>query len=282
MNSALLAPLRGLFRKCVPAQLRDKIFRWRLFLARHSRLLCKLFGYTLDERKVIYVTKHFNGPGIQTEFLTPLFGADAKGGQGDKLLQYLRQHLHSGGVAFDIGAHVGFYSMIMSKIVGETGRVISCEPSSNTYGVLQHNIDRNRLTNITALRVAVVGKDKTDIYLRQHSEKTEFNKIVATPSQAHERVTATDLQTLFSENGVSTVDFMKMDIQGSEDYAVPYAQELFRDNKITFFYLETHAGVDCERIITMLEGYGYQSVYKRKTPLEGRDYFDILVFKLRR
>ena len=69
-------------------------------------------------------------------------------------LAYLDTLLSPGGTFIDVGASFGIYSLVASKVVGPRGRVISFEPTSQSFAVLQRNIVLNRLTNILAMRLA--------------------------------------------------------------------------------------------------------------------------------
>ena len=63
--------------------------------------------------------------------------------------------LEPGMVFLDIGAHVGLYSLPAAGRVGETGRVIAFEPHPSNRGLLEENIDRNEVENVTVVPAAV-------------------------------------------------------------------------------------------------------------------------------
>ncbi|MFZ6017574.1 MAG: FkbM family methyltransferase [Nitrospirota bacterium] len=71
----------------------------------------------------------------------------------------LIKRLLSKGMTFlDIGSHVGYYSLLASKLIGETGKVYSFEADNCTFEVLVRNIELNNSRNIEAYRVAVSEK----------------------------------------------------------------------------------------------------------------------------
>ena len=49
---------------------------------------------------------------------------------------------------FDIGAHLGYYSLLLAKCVGSVGRVVSFEASPQNFSTLQRNISANNLNNV--------------------------------------------------------------------------------------------------------------------------------------
>lgn len=64
--------------------------------------------------------------------------------------------LESGGVFFDIGSHFGYYTLMASKLVGPSGRVIAFEPTPSTFNILQRNV--RGLPNVTPLRIALYDR----------------------------------------------------------------------------------------------------------------------------
>jgi FkbM family methyltransferase len=63
--------------------------------------------------------------------------------------------LSPGDVCVDIGAHIGYYTLLASKLVGAAGHVYAFEPSPGSYDALRANLDRNEVANVTAIRAAV-------------------------------------------------------------------------------------------------------------------------------
>jgi FkbM family methyltransferase len=63
--------------------------------------------------------------------------------------------LAPGDVFLDIGAHIGYFTLLAARLVGPTGHVYAFEPSPTTYRRLQKNIELNGFSNVTAFEVAV-------------------------------------------------------------------------------------------------------------------------------
>lgn len=70
-----------------------------------------------------------------------------------------RRRLRSGDICIDIGAHVGYYTLLAAKLVGPGGHVYAFEPSPDVYRTLVLNLERNAVANVTALNVAA-GADE--------------------------------------------------------------------------------------------------------------------------
>jgi FkbM family methyltransferase len=65
-----------------------------------------------------------------------------------------RSRLAPGDVCIDIGAHIGYFTLLASKLVGPEGHVYAFEPSPANYDILRGNLERNATKNVTALQVA--------------------------------------------------------------------------------------------------------------------------------
>ncbi|MFL5950849.1 MAG: FkbM family methyltransferase [Gaiellaceae bacterium] len=63
--------------------------------------------------------------------------------------------LRAGDVCIDAGAHIGYYTVLASSLVGPRGHVYAFEPSPANYGTLMENLELNRATNVTARNVAL-------------------------------------------------------------------------------------------------------------------------------
>jgi FkbM family methyltransferase len=65
-----------------------------------------------------------------------------------------RQRLAAGDVCVDVGAHMGYFSLLASKLVGDIGHVYAFEPSPSNYKALRANLERNAATNVSAFPFA--------------------------------------------------------------------------------------------------------------------------------
>jgi FkbM family methyltransferase len=77
------------------------------------------------------------------------------------LLRFLADALQPGDVFVDAGAHVGFFTLIASRLVGAEGAVHSFEPTPDTNYRLQANVQRNNLKNVNIYQAALWEENKT-------------------------------------------------------------------------------------------------------------------------
>ena len=132
---------------------------------------------------------------------------------------YFNNYLKKGYIVFDIGANIGWFSLIASRRIGDKGKVFSFEPEPLNYEVLIKNIDLNGLKNIIPIRKAVsnfIGEVDLNI--------SSINKGAHTLLPTNDKYRSFKVETItidsfINENNVSP-NVIKMDIEGAEPLAL--------------------------------------------------------------
>lgn len=75
-----------------------------------------------------------------------------------ELAQKISQHLHDGDLFIDVGANMGYFTLLASQIVGDKGLVIAIEPSPSNLHWLTYNIAANKITNVLVLSMALANE----------------------------------------------------------------------------------------------------------------------------
>ena len=75
--------------------------------------------------------------------------------------EIVKKIIKSGDIVLDIGANIGYYTLIFAKLVGNSGKVFSFEPEPTNYELLQKNIMINEYTNVDFFRKAVSNSNQT-------------------------------------------------------------------------------------------------------------------------
>lgn len=120
--------------------------------------------------------------------------------------------LHPGDTFLDIGAHIGYYTLIASTIVGNKGNVYSIEPDPNNHRILNHNIMINKLSNVESFNVAALNVNTpVDFYLDKTN--TGNHKLFYDRDNAKITVECMMMDDIFRD---IPIDFVKIDTQGSE------------------------------------------------------------------
>lgn len=132
----------------------------------------------------------------------------------------------------DIGAHIGYYSLIASSLVGDTGKVYAFEAEPLTFKTLSKNLRHNKKTNVEAFHAAVA--DKTgEINLYQSHKGTEgiraFNRTYRSkPTERGVNVPSIALDDFFRAKQFPKIDVIKIDIDGGEPIAIKGMMETLR------------------------------------------------------
>ena len=143
------------------------------------------------------------------------------------LIVVVNTFLKNGSVFIDVGANMGYFSLLASKTVGKNGKVFALEPSSRDFGRLQDNVKINGLQNIYPLRLAVSGKVGPIKLLVACEERSALNTTGSEFSfKGVEKVDVEEVDSTTIDRFVrkhytnGRLDFLKLDIEGSEACAL--------------------------------------------------------------
>lgn len=133
--------------------------------------------------------------------------------------RFVQRFLKPGMTVLDIGAHHGFYSLLASKCVGETGEVIAFEPSPRERARFKRHIRMNRIKNVKLESVALGAEAKyADLFLVQGTE--DYCNSLRPPAVAAEtqrvQVKIISLDKFVSQWRNKKIDFIKLDTEGGE------------------------------------------------------------------
>jgi FkbM family methyltransferase len=200
-------------------------------------------------------------------------GVQREGSYEPELSYAVRTLLREGDIFVDVGANEGFFSIVASKAVGPTGRVIAIEPQSRLQGVLARNIRENGALNVDVIqRVISDAPGVATLSVSPDMNTGSSGLFRATryrvPTQD---VLQTTLESLFDLLSLRSVRLMKMDIEGFEYEAVLGSPEVFRSGRIEYLALELHSTILSRRgkrekdIVDFMEECGYRCDDRFKT-----------------
>ncbi len=134
----------------------------------------------------------------------------------------VKQLVKSGDTALDLGANIGYYTLLLARQVGAEGHVIAFEPDPDNLALLRKNLDANGYTNVTVEAKAVSdAPGEVKLYKENWNDATPslWESTHCTTSVPVECVRLDDL--LAGDDGaLPHVDFIKMDIEGAEGKAL--------------------------------------------------------------
>jgi FkbM family methyltransferase len=151
-----------------------------------------------------------------------------------KTLEIFLTHLKEGDTFLDIGANVGMFSLIASRVLKNKGIIHAFEPSQAIFNTLSQNIANNDCQNVHLHRIALSDSEGTMTlriptnefgtdafaYLSSNTGASE------SPNNQSETVQVKTLDNFLSENKIDKVDIIKIDIEGAELLCFKGAEKL--------------------------------------------------------
>ena len=144
-----------------------------------------------------------------------------------------RAHLRSGMTVVDVGAHVGYWTVLCARSVGPRGRVIAVEPHPGNAALLRSNVARNKLRNVAVIEAAA-ATEPGRIMLKPSREGNSGDNRLSRQRDVGDalEVDAVRLDDLLSDTEVGAV---KVDAQGSDHLAIAgMEQTLTRCRPVVF------------------------------------------------
>ncbi len=170
-----------------------------------------------------------------------------------------------GDVVVDAGARVGTFAAKISAAVGDEGRIIAIEPEPHNYECLLKNIEANRLRNVTAIQKMLWSRtERRDLYLSRYlAAHSAYLDEFYTSSGDAIRVEADCLDNILEALHIDAVDFIKMDIEGSEIEALKGMKKILKSSvQLAIAAYHPVEGTPSHTIIVpQLEALGFRTSY---------------------
>jgi FkbM family methyltransferase len=124
-----------------------------------------------------------------------------------------------GSVCLDIGAHIGIHTLLLSELVGPSGRVYAFEPEPHNFSLLEQNLQINGATNVAALCTAagdVPGRGRLAVNPTNRGDHRLSRGATGTACE----VTISTVDEVLEPLPSGTVRFIKIDVQGYEHHVL--------------------------------------------------------------
>jgi len=171
-----------------------------------------------------------------------------------------------GSTALDIGAHIGYFTLILAKSVGESGKVFAFEPENKNFSMLKKNIEVNKFKNVILENIALSSSSgKVNLFLdKDNLGNMSFSPENIPDSSLNGKVEV-ESQTLddYAKNISGKISFIKMDVQGAEGLVLRGGLELLKNHKPVILmefwpYGLKNNGTDPLELLRMLNSLGYK------------------------
>jgi FkbM family methyltransferase len=179
-------------------------------------------------------------------------------------LAALGRFLGPAGVFVDAGANIGLYSLMAAQIIGPSGRVLAVEPGEESLARLDANLALNSLPQVTVIRAALGAEPGTArlFHVELGHDPQAYSLLPEGGATESETVPVTTLDLLAQEQGLTRLDALKLDVEGSEPMILAGGRAtLARFRPIVIFEVNTPIALargDAGASFEMLTGMGYR------------------------
>ena len=154
-------------------------------------------------------------------------------------------HLKAGSCFYDVGAHIGYYSLVAARVVGQEGRVVAFEPDPDNLAALRENLLRNVLPHVDVIPAAVWKHSGSVAFQRSASESPEISSrrgaVVGANAESIDsgriEVEAVSLDEIAQDYRPPTM--IKIDVEGGEVEAIQGARRLIAHSR-PILLIEVH------------------------------------------
>jgi FkbM family methyltransferase len=154
-------------------------------------------------------------------------------------------------VFYDVGANVGFYSLLASMLVGK-GKVFAFEPLPANVAYVYKHLALNAAKNVEVFELAICDQVGTAFF-----EQEGTGAMGRLQDQGSLRVATATLDSLLQEQKLAPPDYIKMDIEGAEAKALAGAMLCFQRFKPVLF-LATHGREIHKECCDLLRSWNYE------------------------
>lgn len=189
--------------------------------------------------------------------------------------ELFKKIITKGMVVLDVGAGIGYYTLIAAKLLGEAGIVYAFEPEPSNYELLCKNIEVNGFANVVPIKKAVSDKNgKAKLYFKKErivNPSLSKNNVLAVLShRVLGNCESIDVETIsldkFFEKKVrnNKVNVIKVDTEGAEGLMVDGSERILKSYNLKMF-MEfwpdglRRLGTDPLTLLQKLKGYGFKT-----------------------
>ncbi len=189
-----------------------------------------------------------------------------------EVVAFMKSRIGPGMTVFDIGANIGYFTLLTARLVGPTGTVIAFEPGQDAFDSLVANIDLNGFNNVYAKQIALCDKNGYEIYWQSKIERMNvYNSLINVEIPSHisqndfqkHRIPVRYLDSIVAEERLPLPDFVKIDVEGAEMMVIDGMKDILSADKSMILVFEG-SKVACQKnkyslreLVNAIEHFGF-------------------------
>lgn len=195
--------------------------------------------------------------------------------------KFLAGVLTQGDIFIDIGAHIGYFSCVAAKLVGNHGKIFCFEPENANYQHLLQHISLNKLQNVVPSKLALGDRNGTvSLYVNQDNDgghalwdvRSHFFNVESRKHLKTDRVPQATLESALSQMNFHSLKAIKIDTEGSEYNIIRGGLELIRQHNVPYILCEINRfglqqmGTSETALRQLMSHLGYSSFLLTQNP----------------
>lgn len=181
-------------------------------------------------------------------------------------LHVFRKFLREDDIVLDVGAHIGFITLVIASFVGKNGLVYAIEPHPETYQILKDNIRLNQFENVHPMNIAL-GSEVSEARIYENFDINRGAASLVCPPNVDKKsgrqIKVTKIDTLIQKGQIQLPKLIKIDVEGFELEVLKGARILLSSLQAPALCVEfsslhsTYAGSVCDiyNFIKNINGY---------------------------
>lgn len=153
-------------------------------------------------------------------------------------VKHFQERIKPGDIVLDIGAHIGYYTLMAAKRVGNSGKVYAFEPNMDNSALLTKNLKLNKYKNVVLINKAIAqSSKKAKLFLSRVSTGMHSLIDIDNDSENTTLIDTVSLDKFFGKNP-PPISVIKMDIEGGEYSALEGMTRLLGKSKHMSIFTE--------------------------------------------
>ena len=182
-----------------------------------------------------------------------------------KETKLFEKHIRPGMTYLDVGANIGWHTLVAARLLGPNGTALAFEPVLKTYSHLEKNIQLNKLNNVKLFNCALSNANGIFPIYPVSLNNDGGNSLFSFQDglEPIESISAKIGSEILMSAGIKKIDFCKIDVEGAEINVLEGLDSFFKEKRIQTLMIELNeealyrAGSSGGELVSKLRGYGY-------------------------